>query len=406
MCRRWFAIPLSVRWAGCLWFALLAGVTGRVVASPPASQTVVPIYLSGGGHWAAGEPLYAYDPLADHDVYRNPPGFAAGFALLAPLPEKLTGVVWRLGSAAVFLVALARFRRFVVPDWSADRAALMFGLAVLVALPAVNNGQVNLLIAAAAVGGTGAAVAGRWWEAAGWFAVGGWLKVYPLAVGLLAGLIEPRRLLPRLLVVTMAGFAVPFVLADPGYVAEQYWAFVASQTADDRTLADLTRVPRDWTVIPRSWLGWVPPPSLAKAVMLTAAAGCAVWIGLWRSRPGAFGFALAMGLTWMTVFGPATESHTYAQLAGLSGWLVAATVGRSRWAFGLAVGRVRSARRNGDAGDVPGGLAADRPRTAGNGCGVVFSGGSGIGPTGPIYRTGTAGRGPVVRRRADDEPAD
>ena len=337
LCRRWFAIPLSVRWAGCLWFALVAGVTGRVLTSPPTSQTVVPIYLTGGEHWASGEPLYAYNPLADHDVYRNPPGFAAVFAVLTPLPEKMAGIVWRLTSAAVFLFALVRFRRFVVPGWSADRAALMFGLAVLVALPAVNNGQVNLLIAAAAMGGTAAAVAGRWWEAAGWFALGGWLKVYPLAVGLLAGLIAPRQLMPRLLLVTAAGFAVPFVLADPSYVADQYRAFVTSQTADDRTLADLTRAPRDWTVVTRSWLDWVPPPEVTRAVMLTTAAICAIWVALWRSRPGAFGLALALGLTWMTVFGPATEAHTYAQLAGLSGWLVAATVGRSRWAFGLAV---------------------------------------------------------------------
>ncbi|MCZ2344410.1 MAG: DUF2029 domain-containing protein, partial [Bacteroidales bacterium] len=233
----WFAIPLLTRWAIVLWFALLAGVTGRVLASAPTAQTVVPIYLGAGERWLAGESLYDAHAQTGGDVYRNPPGVAAAFTLLVPWPEKRAGVVWRLASAAVFLWALARFRRDLFPDWTRNQTAMLFALAVLIALPAVNNGQVNLLIAASAIGGIGACVRGRWWEAASWFALGGWLKVYPLAVGLLAGLVEPRRLLPRLLIVTGAGFLAPLLFQNPAYVWQEYQSFAVTQMADDRTYA-------------------------------------------------------------------------------------------------------------------------------------------------------------------------
>jgi hypothetical protein len=86
---------------------------------------------------------------------------------LTLLPEKAAGVGWRLLGAAVFLVGLRRFRRDVVPDLSPTRAAVLSALAAVVALPAVNNGQVNLLIAGAVLNGTAAAARQRWWEAAG-----------------------------------------------------------------------------------------------------------------------------------------------------------------------------------------------------------------------------------------------
>lgn len=334
--RWWFALPLLTRWAIVLWFALLAGVSGRVLVSPPTAQTVLPIYLGAGERWLAGEPLYPAAFQTGGDVYRNPPGVAAAFTVLTPWPEKLAGIVWRLTSAAVFLWVLARFRQQVFPDWTVNQTAVMFALAVILALPAVNNGQVNLLIAASALGGIGACVRGRWWEAAGWFALGGWLKIYPLAVGLLAGLVEPRRLLPRLLLVAGIGFLVPLVLQNPEYVARQYQSFVETQMADDRTYAGLNRVQRDWTVVTRSWLDFVPPPPLTKSVSFIAALACALAMGLLRHRPHAFECALLFGLSWMTIFGPATESHTYAQLAGLVPILLVAAWGQP-WRIRLPI---------------------------------------------------------------------
>src|SRR5262245_17562272 len=187
MLTRFRALPLSTRIAVGVWAALLLGVCGRVLLAKPRSGTVVPIYLAAGERWAAGEDLYA--PHPELDVYRNPPGVAAAFVPFTYLPEKAAGVAWRLFGAAVFLVGLVRFRRDVVPDLSANRAGVMLALAAVVALPAVNNGQVNLLIAGAVLNGTAAVAGRRWWEAAGWFGLGGWLKVYPLAAGLLTAVV-------------------------------------------------------------------------------------------------------------------------------------------------------------------------------------------------------------------------
>ena len=333
---RWMALPLSVRWAILLWFALLAGVTGRVLASPPTSQSVVPIYRQAAERWQAGTTLYVYELGMPIDVYRNPPGFAAAFQLLGPLPEKSAALLWRWLSAAVFLLGLYRFCRATQPNWSPARLGFVAALAVLIALPAVNNGQVNLLIAASALGGTAAVLRHQWWPAAGWLALGPWLKVYPVAVGLLLGLIEPRRLLPRFLLVTGVGFLVPFLLQDPDYVLTQYREFVTTQVNDDRTYAHLSRVTRDWTIIPRVWFGWVSPPIITKSVMLAMAALAAGLMLCWRRLPMAAPTALLLGMTWMTLFGPATEAHTYAQLAGVAPWLVVAAARQSRWAFAWA----------------------------------------------------------------------
>ena len=333
---QWLALPVASRLAVVLWAALLVGVAVRVAVLKPTSQTVVPIYLAAGERWLAAGDLYALD--TGLDVYRNPPGFAAAFAALTPLPPKLAGVLWRGLGAGVFLLGLWRFRRDVVPELSPGRAGVMFAVAAVLALPSVNNGQVNTLIAGAALNGVAAAARGGWWAAAGWFALGGWLKLYPFAVGMLACVAAPGRLAPRLAAAAVIAFALPFALHDPAYVAEQYGNFVAYLGLDDRTYSSPDRVPRDWTILPRAWLGLVPFPATAKAVSLAAAAGMAglVW---WACRRGddlrhVLPLVLLLGITWMTVFGPATESNTYALAAGAVGFVVAAT--RSHAATALA----------------------------------------------------------------------
>jgi hypothetical protein len=333
----WSSLPATARLAVVAWVGVAAGVFGRVLFSPPRSQTVVPIYLAAGQKWRDAADVYEKAPGLD--LYRNPPGVAAAFAALAPLPEKAAGVAWRGGCLAVFLLGLWRFRRDAVPELSADRAGWLFVLAAPLALAPLNNGQVNLLLAGAGLHGVAAAARGRWWLAAGWLALMGWVKVYPLAVGLLAVLIAPRRLGPKLLALTAAGFALPFVLADPGYVLEQYQSFAAHLAADDRTHTDLTRVPLDWTVLPRTWLGRVPGRDVATAVSLiaaAAAAGCVV-----RKRPspparGSLVLTLALGSVWMTAFGPATEMNTYSVLAGVAAYLAVAPGPRPRWAAAAA----------------------------------------------------------------------
>jgi len=203
----------------------------------------------------------------------------------------------------------------------------------VLALPAVNNGQVNLLMIGAALNGAAATAREKWWEAAAWFGLSGWLKLYPFAFGLLAAVAAPR-LAWRLLAVAAAGFALPFALQDPGYVLSQWREYVGYLGADDRTYAYiLRRVPFDWTLLPRVWAGRVVTADVAKAVSLAAAAGAALAVGftaLAADRRRALGLAVALASVWVTAFGPATEANTYSVLAAAAGHLCVAGPRRGR----------------------------------------------------------------------------
>ncbi len=315
-----------VRLGLALWAVLAVVVGVRVLVQQPGRASVVPIYLKAGEVWRAGGDLYAPTGL---DVYRYPPGFAAAFAPLTHLPEKLAAVGWRLLGVGVLVVGLLRLARHTV--LTPVGTGWLLGLAALLSLAAVNNGQVNTLLAGAAVNGTVEVLRRRWWRAAGWFALGAWVKVYPLAVGLLAAV--PRlRLVGPLVVVTAAGFLLPFAVANPEYVAGQYRRMAEVARGEDRSDAPPDRRPRDWTVIPWTYLGRTVSGGERLAVSLAVAAALAAATA-WRRDPL---LALPLGCGWMTAFGPATEGNTYAVLAGPAAWVcVAPGPAWGRW-----VGRV------------------------------------------------------------------
>ena len=331
------SIPLAVRVAVLVWAVLLIGVTVRIVVSGPLSQTVVPIYLTGAMRWVASEDLYP--PIPGMDLFHNPPVVAAGFVPFLLLPAKVAGIVWRLLSAAVFLTGLSRFARAVSPNLSIHRTGWMFALAAVLALSSVNNGQINLMIAGGCLAGAAAAAEKRWWAAAGWFGVGFGLKLYPLAVGMLAAVAAPRKLGPRLVLVAAGVSALPFLVQSPGYVVAQHENFVTLLGLDDRTHSPLDRVNRDWTILARVWFGVVPPADVTKLVGVAAGLAMAAFAAA-CARKGMdgrtqAGLALALGSVWVTLFGPATEAVTYTLVAGVGAWQ-AVRPGGSRWARGLA----------------------------------------------------------------------
>ena len=334
--KAWMALPLSLRWAVIVWFALIVGVTGRVVTSKPTSQTVLPIYLTAGERWLHAENLYA--PIPEFDVYRNPPLIAAGFAPLTYLPAKVAGVVVRLVSVSLFLWGLIQVRRNLLTELSPSQAGWLFLLATVLVIPSFNNGQINLLIAAGALHGVAAASQMKWWQAALWLSFAGWIKLYPFAIGLLMTLALPWRFGARFLLCAVAGFVLPFVLKDFDYVWEQYGNYVRYLGDDDRTYAPLSRVPRDWTALPRSVFDSVPTPTVTKVVSLTVALLFAALV-YFRSRikrAESLLLALCLSGIWMTAFGPATEMNTYSLLAAIAPIIVVTCSPRSRWQIALA----------------------------------------------------------------------
>ncbi|HJZ54665.1 MAG TPA: glycosyltransferase 87 family protein, partial [Gemmataceae bacterium] len=297
--------------------------------SKPGSQSVVPIYLEAARAWVRGDNLYHWEP--PRDLYRNPPGFAAAFVPFTLLPETGAEIAWRAVGAAVFLLGLGRWVRHGLPrPLTPAETGAVFLLAAPLALASLNNGQTNLILIGLLLLGATAAARQQWRTAGAWLAAAATLKVYPLAVGLLVGLGAPRRLFPWLAVWCVLFAAVPFLLHDPAYVLDQHWSFRATVRADDRTFANLHRAPRDLFLVLRVW--FTPPaPAVYLGVKLAAAAGMAGLVVLVvRRTPDmriAAPLALHLGCVWVTVLGPATETHTYT-LLGPS----AATVPLFAWA--------------------------------------------------------------------------
>lgn len=309
------SLPFAVRAALVVWALLLVGVSARVAFSKPASQTVVPIYLNGSQRWVDGDDLYASQPPLD--LYRNPPGFAAAFVPFTLLSEKVAGIVWRILSAAVFLAALAQWSRRGLPrPLTASETGCLFLLAAPLALPSLNNGQANLIVAGMLLFGATAAADARWRSAGLWLAAAAAVKVYPLAVGLLIGLAARRRCFPWLGIGCAAAIAFPFLCREPSYVLDMYRSLAQSTGADDRTFAEPSRAPKDLFLVLRVWFV-APPPQLYLAGKLALSGGMAalVWFTARRDPCRAVPLALHLGCLWITVFGPATEVHTYTLLA-------------------------------------------------------------------------------------------
>lgn len=323
--RRWMAIPLSTRWAICIWVLLLLGVFSRVAVARPSAQSVVPVYTLAGERWWNGEPLYAPPPIW-MDVYRNPPGFAAIFAPLSQLPPKLVGFGWRLLGIGLFALGLRRFLSAVNPTGpSVGANATVWILAAILILPAFNNGQVNLPMTAAMLLGTAAAVRGNWWKASGWLMFAVSLKGYPIALAGLLMLLAPARLSWRMPIVLLAFLAAPYALQNYHYVWHETVEFWHITESDDRSHASMERTVKGWTYLIRVTTGDCVGRETTQVVAAIAGL-CLAGVVLRAVRrnganPELYGRIFCAGLVWMVLFGPATEGNTYSLLAPV-GWLV------------------------------------------------------------------------------------
>ncbi|MGL6075348.1 MAG: glycosyltransferase 87 family protein [Fimbriiglobus sp.] len=341
--RQFFQIPFAIRLAWTLWCLLLVIVVVRVAVTSQTSQTVVPIYLTAGERWLAGEAIYKMDYY--EDAFRNPPIIAVGFAGLSLLPAKLVGILIRVLSAGLMLFGMHRFRQSYLPHWTRSQAGWWYCLAALLALPSVNNGQLNILLAATALLGLAALGQGRITLAAVWLSLGVWVKVYPIAVPMLAILILPWRhglgVAGRGLVLLALGAGLPFLFQSGECVQEYYKTYFSELGRDDRTHALPPRVPRDWTTLARMILDTPPERDTATLVSLGVAVLCA-GVLIWRRSAGESLASLMLRLLilatgWMTAFGPATETVSYNLLAAAAPLLLFVGPTWSRLLAGLAV---------------------------------------------------------------------
>jgi hypothetical protein len=167
-----------------------------------------------------------------------------------------------------------------------------------------------------------------------------------VAAGLLAGVVR-ARLLPWLAGFSAAVVLSPFALANADYVRTQFHELRADALGDDRTTSYApTRVPKDWTILTRTWAGWVPTRALYQGISAVVGLGFAGLVLASRRRPldRRVFLAFALGSIWMTLFGPATEPQTYTLLAAALAATVVSTHGRAKalavvawWLFTIPV---------------------------------------------------------------------
>jgi hypothetical protein len=339
----WRDLDPWARVALVVW-VLLAEALWIRAAVQPRNRYLYPVWAQAGERWVEGINVY-FGPKGTTEGwegFRYTPAVAVLFAPFHYLPESLGAAIWSLLNVSLFLGACLWWTRAGLPPLrrpafpsaahrggagrlTGRQAGMLFLLMLPLAFGNLNNGQTNSLVIALVLGCVTAAASERWNLAAVLMALAGALKVYPLAVGLLIAAVYPRRFAGRLLFALVVAALVPFLFQRSDYVAEMYatwWQFVSS---DDRKGMDLKDGYRDLWLLFRVW--HVPvTPRLYQGIQLGLAAACAllcVWARLRGcSRQRLLVTVLSLGVAWMMLCGPATESCTFIQLSPVLAWAV------------------------------------------------------------------------------------
>jgi hypothetical protein len=312
---------------------LVLGIAATIrTIDRPLAHTVFPVFAGAALHWWDDLPLYDHYPDRT-DGFRCSPTYAIAMSPFALLGWTAGGIAWCWVSLAVYLFAVRRLKDEVLPvAWPAAATTAFLVLCLVGGARAIWNGQANPLVIALLLL-AGVAVARQWWWLAAVLLAGPiFMKVSPVAVALLFCAVWPRQLIGRLIVVMVAGLALPFLTRPPDVVFSQYDAWF-SHLIDSRG----ERWPglRDgWTVylVFERLVGgsdrdlYMTPidAPIYRAVQLAAAGAALAWC-LWLRWRGAatrwlIAGALGSGIAWLMVFGPATEFSTYVLIAPFIAW--------------------------------------------------------------------------------------
>jgi hypothetical protein len=287
----------------------------------PWSHSVYAIYAHAGRGWWLRQDAYAHPPPnIMGEPYRYSPLFTLLISPFALLPDNLGNALWRVFNCTIFAIGLHVWGRQALPtDWNRPQLEA-FGLLVLpVAMHSMYNAQANLVMLGAILLAFAAVANANWNWAAGLVAAATLIKVYPIALALLLAFFWPRRFALRYVIAMVIGLALPFLTAPPFYVLGQYARWLSH-------LAESTGMQRERA---RSILHlfelYKSPLGRSTWLLVQLLSGLSV-LGLcsrYRTRLNArsFGFAvLLLFCVWVVLFGPATESCTYAVMAPVAAW--------------------------------------------------------------------------------------
>jgi hypothetical protein len=292
--------------------------------------TLFDCYIDAGHRWRNGAPIYTshkgmgfvYSPLS-----------AAYFAALSFFPAWMGKVLWLLTNIALLLggtYAVMRENLFCI---ARDRArALVFVILLPLSLAGLDVAQSNSALIGLLLIAVAMASAERWTLCVIAICLATYLKIYPMALGLLLCLYKPGKVTWRLALAMLLFGILGFLLQNPHYVLEQYHAWIVTRAADDRRLDSMTHAPLDlWFLTVR--LGHLPLSERSyTALQILSGAAIGVFCLLstrWRQERRLAGIFVLCSC-WMILLGPATESYTFAILApAVSFGTVAAFTGRA-----------------------------------------------------------------------------
>ncbi len=287
-------------------------------------------YITAGQHWRAGEPVYT---ATNGMGFVYSPLWAAYFAAYSYLPGWMGAIAWLLTNIGLLVGGTYAVMRASVFRIASDggRALVLF-LVMPLALASLDVAQSNAALTGLLLIAVAMAMRGRWTLCVIAICLASYLKIYPLALGLVLCLYEPRKA-PWRLALGLAGFGlVSLVLQNPHYVLTQYHDWIATRGADDRRLDSMTHAPLDlWYLMVR--IGHLPISERVYEAMQVLSGGCiaafAIFSAGWSRARRLAGIWL-LCTCWMILLGPATESYTYAVLApAVSLGFVAAFGGRA-----------------------------------------------------------------------------
>jgi alpha-1,2-mannosyltransferase len=340
-------------WAVWAWVILAVAAAAKQIVEGP-SHNVYPIFAAAARHWWADVPLHArYEGL---DLFLYSPTSAIAFTPFALLPDRLGGMLWSVGSIALWVWALRVVVRDVLPgEWTHRSEAVFLGLALVNSARGVWSAQSNSLIFALAVFALAAVKREHWWRAALLLACCTLVKLWPAMLAAMLVIFWPRKLLGRFAAATAALAALPFLTRPPWTVIEQYRGWYLCLTGPVQT-----RLPgfRD------AWTIWeqVDPPVFKPGYVGIQVATALVLLGwcFWQSRRAAAAadlrvdlpeggrcergrseggvvpvrnvltWVLASWVAWQLLFGPGSERLTYQLYAPLAAWAVVASVAAGR----------------------------------------------------------------------------
>jgi Glycosyltransferase family 87 len=221
---RWLRSRRWDRWIIALYGATVLAIVIHQGATRVDNNFM--IYRASYQHLVAGQSLYADYPAEHTDKFKYSPTFALLFAPFAQMPVLIALLLW--DSLNVFLLFYAV--RKLLPGRD---GMVALALVYLEVVRTTQRAQANALVAALMILAYIAIEQRRQLTAALAIALGGFVKIFPIAV-LSVAIFHPRRLRMALIftAVVIVGAALPLLVTSPAALATQYAAWYTLEAHD------------------------------------------------------------------------------------------------------------------------------------------------------------------------------